>query len=261
MRDHDAQPVGGIARRLAHILTARGIDPAAKLTESAEPIPALQAAEARIPARYQAAVADHPAVVAWVREVAQAGRPGPKGAPGIAQGRSLLIVGTTGTGKTHQAYGAVRSLLLAGVRLRWKAITAADLYADLRPRPGHDGERELMDLARCPLLIIDDLGAAKSSEWTEEITMRLINRRYNEMLPTLVTTNLGMADLRQHIGDRVASRLTEMTDKVILDGPDRRRALAAARRSNVAVATPPAGTELAGSAPPTAVSAARRHGR
>lgn len=58
MRDHDAQPVGGIARRLAHILTARGIDPAAKLTDAAEPTPALQAAEARIPARYQASVAD-----------------------------------------------------------------------------------------------------------------------------------------------------------------------------------------------------------
>ncbi|MFF4362932.1 ATP-binding protein [Streptomyces sp. NPDC001351] len=230
MRDRDAQPIGGIARRLAGILTARGIDPAVQLTDPFEPIPALQAAQARIPARYQAAVADHPAVAAWVRAIAEAGRPGPEGAPGIAQGRSLLIVGTTGTGKTHQAYGAIRSLLIAGVRLRWKATTAADLYAELRPRPGHDGERELMDLARCPLLIIDDLGAAKNSEWTEEITMRLVNRRYNEMLPTLITTNLGMADLRQHIGDRVASRLTEMSDKVILDGPDRRRALAAQRR-------------------------------
>ncbi|MEU6353103.1 ATP-binding protein [Streptomyces sp. NPDC047072] len=236
MRDRDAQPIGGIARRLAGILTARGIDPAVQLTDPVEPIPALQAAQARIPARYQAAVADHPAVAAWVRAIAEAGRPGPEGAPGIAQGRSLLIVGTTGTGKTHQAYGAIRSLLLAGVRLRWKATTAADLYAELRPRPGHDGERELMDLARCPLLIIDDLGAAKNSEWTEEITMRLINRRYNEMLPTLITTNLGMADLRAHIGDRVASRLTEMSDKVILDGPDRRRALAAERRRAAATA-------------------------
>ncbi|MEU6416008.1 ATP-binding protein [Streptomyces spiralis] len=231
MRDHDAQPVGGIARRLAHILTTRGIDPNANLTDSVEPVPALQAAQVRIPARYRAAVADHPAVAAWVREVADGGRPGPEGAPGLAEGRSLLIVGTTGTGKTYQAYGAVRSLLIAGVRLRWKAVTAADLYAELRPRPGHDGERELMDLARCPLLIIDDLGAAKNSEWTEEITMRLINRRYNAMLPTLITTNLGMADLRAHIGDRVASRLTEMTDRVILDGPDRRRALAAERRA------------------------------
>lgn len=236
MRDHDAQPIGGIARRLANILNSRGIDPAATSSNAAEPIPALQAAQARIPARYRAALADHPEITDWVREVAEAGRPGPGGAPGIAQGRSLLIVGTTGTGKTHQAYGAVRSLITVGVRLRWKATTAADLYADLRPRPGHDGERELMDMARCPLLIIDDLGAAKSSEWTEEITMRLINRRYNEMLPTLITTNLGMADLREYLGDRVASRLTEMTDKVILDGPDRRRAIAAERRRLAAAA-------------------------
>ncbi|PGH49698.1 ATP-binding protein [Streptomyces sp. Ru87] len=234
MRDHDAQPVGALARRLANVLKSRGIDPDAEPADPAEPLPALQAAQARIPARYRAAVADHPAVAAWAREVAQSGRPGPEGAPGLAEGRSLLIVGTTGTGKTHQAYGAVRSLLIAGVRLRWKAVTAADLYAELRPRPGHDGERELLDLARCPLLIIDDLGASKHSEWTEEITMRLINRRYNAMLPTLITTNLGMADLRAHIGDRVASRLTEMTDRVILDGPDRRRAIAAQRHSTAA---------------------------
>ncbi|MER7049552.1 ATP-binding protein [Streptomyces jumonjinensis] len=230
------QPVGGLARRLAHILTTRGIDPTSTPVAEAEPVPALLAAESRIPARYRGATADHPAVAAWVRDIAEAGRPGPGGAPGIAQGRSLLIAGTTGTGKTHQAYGAVRSLISAGVRLRWKAVTAADLYADLRPRPGHDGERELRDLARCPLLIIDDLGAAKHSEWTEEITMRLMNRRYNELLPTLVTTNLGMADLRAHIGDRVASRLSEMADKVILDGPDRRRTHAAGRRHPVAAA-------------------------
>lgn len=236
MRDFEAQPVGGIAERLAAILAARGIDPAASYTDAEESAPALQAAEARIPARYRGAVAEHPSITAWVREVAEAGRPGPGGAPGIAQGRSLLIVGTTGTGKTDQAYGAVRSLIAAGVRLRWRAITAADLYAELRPRPGHDGERELMDMARCPLLIVDDLGAAKSSEWTEEITMRLINRRYNEMLPTLLTTNLGMSALREHIGDRVASRLTEMADKAILDGPDRRRIIAAERHRLAAAA-------------------------
>jgi DNA replication protein DnaC len=84
-------------------------------------------AQARIPARYQAAVADHPAVAAWVREVARAGRPGIAGAPGIAQGRSLLIVGTTGTGKTYQAYGAIRSLLIAGVA---EVVPAQDLVEE-----------------------------------------------------------------------------------------------------------------------------------
>lgn len=223
MRDPEAQPVGALTRRLARILAAKGIDPDAPVSEEEDPHPALAAAQARIPARYRGAIADHPAVAAWVRDITAAGRPGPGGAPGIAQGRSLLILGTTGTGKTHQAYGAVRSLLAAGVRLRWKATTAADLYADLRPRPGQDGERELMDAARCPLLIVDDLGAARHSEWTEEVTMRLINRRYNELLPTVLTSNLAPAALREQLGDRITSRLSEMSERVILDGPDRRR--------------------------------------
>lgn len=150
-------------------------------------------------------------------------RPGPSGTRGIALGPSLLIAGPTGTGKTHQAYGAVRSLLTAGVRLRWEAATTADLYARLRPRAYHDAERDLATLSRCPLLILDDLGAAKQSEWTEEITYRLINHRYTHLLPTLLTTNLPTAALRDAVGDRVASRLAEMTTTVVLTGADRRR--------------------------------------
>ncbi|MGI5258786.1 ATP-binding protein [Streptomyces angustmyceticus] len=220
----EPQRVGGLTDRLDAILADRGIDPAtAPVEPPVEPVTALELADARIPARYRRALADHPQVTAWVDEITRTGRPGPGGAPGIADGPSLLIAGPTGTGKTHQAYGAVRSLLAAGVRLRWEATTAADLYASLRPRAGHDPERALWALGRCPLLILDDLGAAKTSEWTEELTYRLINRRYNEMLPTLVTTNLSIGDLRNSIGDRVASRLAEMTTRVILGGTDRRR--------------------------------------
>lgn len=167
-------------------------------------------------------MADYPQVIAWADEIARAGRPGP-GGPGIAEGPSLLIAGPTGTGKTHQGYGAIRGLLSRGVRLRWEATTSADLHARLRPRAGHDGERDLQSLARCPLLLLDDLGAAETSEWTEELTYRLINHRYEHMLPTLITTNLPTAELRSALGDRVASRLAEMTERVILTGPDRRR--------------------------------------
>ncbi|MEU3724344.1 ATP-binding protein [Streptomyces sp. NPDC031705] len=193
-----------------------------------EPVSALELADARIPPRYRHALADHPQVTAWVDEIACAGRPGPSGTRGIAEGPSLLIAGPTGTGKTHQAYGAVRALLAAGVRLRWEAVTAADLYARLRPRPGLDAERELHTLARCPLLLLDDLGAAKGSEWTEELTYRLINHRYEYLRPTLLTTNLPIPELRTALGDRVASRLSEMTHRVVLDGADRRRTSPAA---------------------------------
>nr|WSY57840.1 ATP-binding protein [Streptomyces sp. NBC_00886] len=222
------QRVGPLADRLNDILANRGIDPAAATQEPApETVTALELADARIPARYRRALADHRQITAWADQIARAGRPGPTG-PGIAEGPSLLIAGPTGTGKTYQAYGAVRALLTRGVRLRWEATTSADLHARLRPRAGHDGERELQTLSRSPLLLLDDLGAAKTSEWTEELTYRLINHRYECMLPTLITTNLPTAELRIALGDRVASRLAEMTERVILSGPDRRRTAPAA---------------------------------
>ncbi|MFE0449623.1 ATP-binding protein [Streptomyces fungicidicus] len=222
------QRVGPLADRLNTILANRGIDPAAATQEPApETVTTLELADARIPARYRRALADHPQITTWADQIARAGRPGPTG-PGIAEGPSLLIAGPTGTGKTYQAYGAVRALLTRGVRLRWEATTSADLHARLRPRAGHDGERELQTLSRSPLLLLDDLGAAKTSEWTEELTYRLINHRYEHMLPTLITTNLPTAELRIALGDRVASRLTEMTERVILTGPDRRRTAPAA---------------------------------
>ncbi|MCM1972549.1 ATP-binding protein [Streptomyces sp. G1] len=220
----EPQRAGLLAARLNAILAAKGIDPdAAPAQPVAEPVTALELADRRIPPRYRAATATDSGVRAWAERVAGMGSVGPGGTRGISYGPSLLIAGPTGSGKTHQAYGAVRSLLGAGVRLRWQAVTSADLHAQFRPRPHHDPEREIQELGRCPLLILDDLGAAKQSEWTEELTYRLINRRYTEMLPTLITTNLPTEELRSAVGDRVASRLAEMTTRVILTGPDRRR--------------------------------------
>ncbi|MFG2370493.1 ATP-binding protein [Streptomyces sp. NPDC048504] len=227
-RNREPQPLGGTGTvdRLARILAARNIDPAAvtDLVDGPEPYSPLAALLAGMPPRYRAAVADHPQVLAWVRDVAEAAvAPSPGARRQVTTGPSLLMAGVVGAGKTHQAYGAVRRLVQSGVGVRWRATTAADLYADLRPRPGADSERELAAVSRCPLLIIDDLGAAKASEWVEEVTYRLINRRYNHMLPTLITTNLAIKDLRAHLGDRVTSRLAQMTTRVEFEPVDRRR--------------------------------------
>lgn len=218
--------------RMARILAARNIDPAAlagaRSDEPEQPHP-LDALSAGMPPRYRAAVADHPQVLNWTRQVADAAVAPTLGARRqVTTGPSLLMAGVVGAGKTHQAYGAVRELVRNGVGVRWRATTAADLYAELRPRQGVDSERELAIVSRCPLLILDDLGAARATEWVEEITYRLINRRYNLMLPTLITTNLAIRDLRSYLGDRVASRLAQMTTRVEFEPVDRRRDRAAA---------------------------------
>jgi DNA replication protein DnaC len=231
-RTRDPQTLGGIGTldRMARILAARNIDRAAVTAVNDEPEPrsALEAMSAGMPPRYRHAMADHPKVLAWVHEVArQAVAPSVGARRQVATGPSLLLAGVVGAGKTHQAYGAVRALVQSGVGVRWRATTAADLYAQLRPRTGVDSEQQLAAVARCPLLILDDLGAAKASEWVEEITYRLINRRYNHMLPTLITSNLPISDLRGYLGDRVTSRLAQMTTRVEFDTVDRRRQRAA----------------------------------
>lgn len=176
----------------------------------------------KVPPRYQHAVADHPDVQAWVQEVvAQADTSIPY--PTVNTGPSLLLLGPVGTGKTWQCYGTIRALGVSGVRCSWELVTAADFYASQRPRPRVDPEEEFNRLARTGLLVLDDLGAAKATEWTEEITYRLINRRYQDCQPTIVTSNVTPKNLAEALGERVASRLREMGRTAALKGSDRRR--------------------------------------
>lgn len=177
-----------------------------------------------IPVRYANATVTVPDVADWVRTLvaeAVAAARGP--AVPIKTGPSLLLLGPTGTGKTYLTYGALRALAVSGVNCHWKVTTAADAYAALRSRPKYDHEAEFDRLARVQLLVLDDLGAAQPTPWTEEINYRLINYRYERELPTVITSNVPTRRLGDNVGERVASRLIEMCTRVVLKGDDRRR--------------------------------------
>ena len=170
----------------------------------------------RVPRRYVNATPDDTAT-AWASAVAL----------DPAATRSLLVVGPTGTGKTHYGYSVLRALADVGSNSNWTALTAADLYAQLRPRAGRDTEAEYEKLTSVDILFIDDLGAAKLTEWTEEVTYRLINHRYEQCKPGIFTSNVPPAQLRDALGERITSRLTEMCERVALKGEDRRKGMAA----------------------------------
>jgi DNA replication protein DnaC len=181
-----------------------------------------------VPFHYRSAVSSLPQLRVWIdmlvadAKQAQAERGAPIAAVNI--GPSLLLLGSTGVGKTHEAYGAMRELAVTGVSARWAVTTAADLYAALRPRHGVDSEAEFDRYRGARLLLIDDLGAdRKPTEFTEEVNFRLINHRYENHLPTLITSNVGPAELAGRLGDRVTSRLAEMCERVPMKGNDRRR--------------------------------------
>lgn len=171
------------------------------------------------PYRYRDATATHPAITAWADTAAT----------DIRTAGFLVLTGPVGTGKTHQAYGALRRIAEAGPdRFEMLATTAPDMYGLLRPGGSERGtEHELRRLSRVPLLLLDDLGTEKLSEWTEEATTRLLNERYNACLPLILTTNLpirsGNGDLASRLGERLASRLAQDATVVHLSGPDIRR--------------------------------------
>jgi DNA replication protein DnaC len=118
----------------------------------------------------------------------------------------LLLVGPTGTGKTWQAWGALRDL-----GRQHQAVKGAGLH-----RLDRD---ELGELATCGVLLLDDLGA-RTSPGALASALELIDLRLDDRRLTIVTTNASFADLGQ-IEPRLASRLA--SGKVVkLSGKDRR---------------------------------------
>lgn len=170
---------------------------------------------ARIPARFVDARATNTRVSQWVaRYLAN-----PTGAP------SLLLSGPTGTGKTWLCWAAVRAVVegLAerGKGLDWKATTHPDLNAALRPKPDGSHNSALETHMKCGLLLLDDLGAGKNTDWTEDTLYRLVDHRWSHELPTIYSTNLAPKLLSAAVGERVVSRLGD-TMRVSITGDDRR---------------------------------------
>lgn len=175
---------------------------------------ALRCIDLWTPPAFRQARADHPDVVGWAqRYIADPATAG-----------SLLLLGRTGCGKTHQAYGALRLIAESGrPPIAWRAVGAADLYAQLRGRSGDETQQTFDAYANRHVLLLDDLGAAKDTQFTEEITYRLVNHRYQNNLPLIVTSNLTPKNLGEGLGERTASRLAGMAAKVVVGGDDRRR--------------------------------------
>lgn len=171
--------------------------------------------QANTPDRFRHAIATHPAVTDWVTRYLLD--------PAVAG--DLVLMGGTGSGKSHQAYGALAAIGNSGRPLvRWVAESMPDLQARMLPSSGVSLETEFNRVANAPLLLLDELGANKGSDWADAITFRLVDRRYNRCLPTIYTTNIPINELKLALGDRINSRLAQTATKVKLNDGDRRRA-------------------------------------
>lgn len=136
--------------------------------------------------------------------------------------RGLVLGGTAGTGKTYLVAGTVNDLVGRGIECRF--VVAPDLFGRLRQafQDGASSEEILAAAMAVPVLAVDDLGTEKPTDWVREQVYRLINRRYEERLATLITTNLRPNELADSLGERIVSRMAQMCEWVWVGGKDRR---------------------------------------
>lgn len=146
--------------------------------------------------------------------------------------RGLCLVGPPGIGKTHIAAAVLRKVVVEKA-VRGLFCDVRELLKTIRSTYNPVVRTAEMDVLRpvmeAELLVLDDLGAEKPSEWVEETMNLIVNTRYNERLPTLFTTNYldtnddaDLDSLKARVGFRLHSRLHEMCEFLEYDGGDYR---------------------------------------
>lgn len=127
-------------------------------------------------------------------------------------GRCMIMSGSVGTGKTHLAI-AIAKQVLADLGATVRYTTVSNLLAEMKATYGGDSKRtdqHVMDEMTDPnLLILDEVGTTKQSEFEMSTIFSLINTRYECMFPTIVISNLGLSQISDAIGERCYDRLRE----------------------------------------------------
>ena len=139
-------------------------------------------------------------------------------------GKGLLLYGRNGTGKTFYASCIANALIDSGRRVL--VTNFARLSNQLQGM--FEGKQEFIDdLSKYSLLVLDDLGAERQSEYMQEMVFNIVNARYCSGLPFIVTTNLTIEEIsKPHDSGRarIYNRILERCFPIEVNGIDRRKA-------------------------------------
>lgn len=132
----------------------------------------------------------------------------------------LVLWGAMDTGKTHLLSAAFNVLLRGGKHPVYSVVPLLLDHVRAGIAEGEYGER-FEAVMRSPVLVLDDLGAEKRTEWADEALFKLLDWRYRHRLPTAIASNFHPDELEGRIGSRLQD--TRLCTVVELVGPDQRK--------------------------------------
>jgi DNA replication protein DnaC len=139
---------------------------------------------------------------------------------------SLLFTGPTGVGKTHLSLAIAGAVLEQGHTVIYGSAQnlLSRLYRERFARFGEQTDETERALLECDLLILDDLGAEHSTEFTRSCIYNIVNTRMMASKPVIVSTNFSTAQLNGEYGERVTSRVLGNYTALRFFGSDIRQA-------------------------------------
>lgn len=146
------------------------------------------------------------------------------------EGKGFFFYGSHGVGKTHLAVSILRELYRIQGVVGLFYDTRILLYDLKATFDGSYSTRELLDtVISATVLVLDDLGAERLSDWAKDILHYIIVKRYNDRLPIIITSNFELegksqisSDIEEKFGKGIVSRLLEMCYIINIQGEDMR---------------------------------------
>lgn len=138
--------------------------------------------------------------------------------------RGIVFIGDSGTGKTFTSSCIANYLMDNGKTV---LVINFGLYLNRVKREWAEAENDILNFVKlCDLLVIDDFGGERNTEFAIEKAFLLIDTRYRSEKPMIITTNLSLYQLERKFTNRIRSRLEEMCYTIKVNTKDRRKDIA-----------------------------------